>query len=131
MIPPPTESGVCGRGRRQSREAAIVLARDLANRVVLSYRRPYFFRMRRQNLRSVEHLRQKAGCVILNSEVRRIEPNRVILAVRQDAAEIEKRLPVSAVFVLIGGDPPFELLRSIGIRFGGSSDGKNTGTSSR
>jgi len=119
-------------GGDSAAEAAIVLARGSGNRVVLSYRRPEVFRMRRQNLRAVGLLGQEGRLdVILNSEVRRIEPNRVILAVRQDAAEIEKRLPVSAVFVLIGGDPPFELLRSIGIRFGGSSDGKNTGTSSR
>jgi len=119
-------------GGDSAAEAAVALAHGSGNRVALSYRRPEFFRMRRRNLRSVEHLRQKGRLdVILDSEVRRIERDHVILAVRHDEAEIEKRLPVSAVFILIGGDPPFERLHGIGVRFGGSSDGKNTGTPSR
>lgn len=119
-------------GGDSAAEAAIALARGSGNRVALSYRRPEFFRMRRRNLRSVQQLAQEGRLdVILDSEVRRIEQDHVILAVRQDAAEIENRLPVSTVFILIGGDPPFERLRSIGIRFGGSSDGTNASSASR
>jgi len=119
-------------GGDSAAEAAIPLAHGSGNRVTLSYRRPGFFRMRRRNLRSVERLRQEGRLdVILNSEVKRIEPDHVILAVRQDGTEIEKRQPTTAVFILIGGDPPFERLRRIGIRFGGSSEGENTRASSR
>ncbi len=109
-------------GGDSAAEAAIALARGFGNRVALSYRRPEFFRMRRQNLRSVEQLRQEGRLdVIPNSEVRRIEQDRVVFAVRRNGTEIEKQLPASAVFILIGGDPPFEMLRRIGIRFGGSA----------
>jgi len=109
-------------GGNGAAEAAIALTHGSGNRVALSYRRPEFFRMRRQNLKSVEHLRRQGRLdVILNSAIKRIEPDHVVLAVQQDGTEIEKRLPAAAVFILIGGDPPFELLRRIGIRFGGSS----------
>lgn len=109
-------------GGDSAAEAAIALAQGSGNRVVLSYRRPEFFRMRRRNLRSLERLRQEGRLdVILNSEVRRIERDHVILTVRRNGTEIEKQLPASAVFILIGGDPPFEMLRRLGIRFGGSA----------
>jgi thioredoxin reductase (NADPH) len=109
-------------GGDSAAEAAIALAQGSGNRVAMSYRRPEFFRMRRRNLRSLERLRQEGRLdVILDSEIRRIERDHVILTVRRNGTEIEKQLPASAVFILIGGDPPFEMLRRLGIRFGGSA----------
>jgi len=100
-------------------EAAIALARMPGNRVTLSYRRPEFFRARRKNLRSLEAVRDRTHLdVVFNSDVKRIEDDHVLLTIREDQREIEKRLPVSAVFVLIGGVPPFNLLHQVGIRFG-------------
>jgi len=109
-------------GGDSAAEAAIALAHGSGNRVALSYRRPEFFRMRRRNLQCVERLRQEGRLdVILDSEVRRIEQDHVVLTVHRDGAKIERRLSVSAVFILIGGDPPFEMLRRLGIRFGASA----------
>ena len=119
-------------GGDSAAEAALSLARRSGNRVTISYRRPEFFRVRRQNLRSIERRRRQGRLdVILNSEVKRIEPDHVILTVRQDGIDYEKRLPAAAVFILIGGDPPFERLHHMGIRFGGSPEGETTRASSR
>jgi len=117
-------------GGESAAEAAIALAHGSGNRVTLSYRRPELFRMRRQNLRSVEQLRREGRLdLILDSEVKRIKQDHVVLAVRQNGTEIEKHLQAAAVFILVGGDPPFEMLRRIGIRFGGASPATHTSRS--
>ncbi len=100
-------------------EAAIALAQKPGNRVTLSYRRSQFFRVRRKNLESLNQVRRKGQLeVIFNSQVKRIEPDRVVLTVRYRHRQAEKDLPASAVFVLIGGAPPLGLLRRMGIHFG-------------
>lgn len=104
-------------------EAAIALARRPGNHVTLSYRRSEFFRVRRKNIESLNQVRRKGQLdVIFNSDVKRIEPNRVVLTVRYRHRQAEKHLSASAVFILIGGAPPFKLLRRIGIHFGHSPD---------
>ena len=109
-------------------EAAIALARMPGNRVTLSYRRAEFFRVRRKNMEALDRARRKQDLdVAFNSNIKQIERDHVILTIRQDQEQIEKRLPATAVFVLIGGSPPFRLLQQVGIRFGVSAIlGKNS-----
>jgi len=109
-------------GGDSAAEAAIVLAQEPGNHVTLSYRRDEFFRVRRRNLEHLNRLRKKGHLdVIFNSRIKQIENDQVILTVGLKPQQTEKRLPVSAIFILVGGYPPFNLLRRIGIRFGTQS----------
>jgi thioredoxin reductase len=109
-------------GGDSAAEAAIVLAQEPGNHVTLSYRREEFFRVRRRNLEHLNRLRKKGRLeVIFNSRIKQIENDHVILMVSLEQQQTEKRLPISAIFILVGGSPPFNLLRRIGIRFGTQS----------
>jgi len=104
-------------------EAAVALARMPGNRVTLSYRRSEFFRARRKNMEALDQVRRKGQVdVVFNSDVKRIDRDHVVLTVREDQGRIQKQVPATAVFVLIGGLAPYKPLRQIGIRFGTSSD---------
>ena len=99
-------------------EAAIGLARQRGNRVTLSYRREKLVRIKRKNEERVAQLlasRRIEGA--FSSEVTAIREGAVALR----TAEGERELPNDFVFVFAGGDPPFELLRKIGVRFGGDA----------
>jgi thioredoxin reductase len=104
-------------------EAAIALARIPGNRLTLSYRREGFFRVRRKNMEALDQMRRKGRLeVIFNSDVRRIEHDHAVLAVRRGQKQAEKQVPAAAVFILIGGLAPYKSLSQLGIRFGVSSD---------
>jgi len=97
-------------------EAAIGLARQPGNEVSISYRKGAFLRIKKKNQDAVEKLLRRGRLrAIFESEVEAIEPDRVQLRV----GEGREALANDQVFVLIGGDPPFDLLRRSGIRFGG------------
>jgi thioredoxin reductase (NADPH) len=103
-------------------EAAIALAQGQGNRVTLSYRRSEFFRVRRKNAEVLDRVRREGRLeVIFNSHVKRIERDHVVLAIHNKKGQTEKHLSATAVFILIGGAPPFRLLRQAGIRFGDSA----------
>jgi thioredoxin reductase len=109
-------------GGDSAAEAAIALAHEPGNHVTLSYRRQAFFRVRRKNLECLNRLRKKGRLdVIFNSRVRKIEHDHVILTVGLEPQQTEIRLPASAIFILAGGSPPFDLLRRVGICFGAHS----------
>jgi thioredoxin reductase len=106
-------------------EAALTLAAQSSNRVTLSYRRHAFFRIKPRNRAGIESLQREGKVtVVFNSQIKRIEPNRVLLLMKnKDGEDIgEKLVPAKHVFVLIGGEAPYSLLRKIGVRFGGASD---------
>ena len=108
-------------------EAALALATQPGNRVVLSYRRNAFFRIKQRNREHIEAARQEGRVeVLLNTQVERIEPGGTVLALNSDEGERvgEQRVPSEYVFVFAGGEPPFPLLKGMGIRFGGE---ENTG----
>ncbi|MFQ5845397.1 MAG: NAD(P)-binding domain-containing protein [Planctomycetota bacterium] len=102
-------------------EAATALAEQPGNEVTLSYRRAGFFRLKARN---TERIRKYAELgrvhVLLASHVERIEPDRVHLRVEGDTPASASRvsLPNDRVFVFAGGEPPFPLLKRIGIGFG-------------
>lgn len=104
-------------------EAAGALATQPGNRVTLSYRREAFFRLKEKNLRRIATLQKEGQLrVLLNSEVKRIDPGSAVIAVRETGVTREVTLPADYVFVFAGGEPPYPLLKSIGIRFGGEQE---------
>jgi thioredoxin reductase len=97
-------------------EAVLGLARQKGNRVTLSYRREKLVRIKRKNDERLAAL-MRAGQVeaLFSSEVLEIAEGSVRL--RVDGRE--RVLPNDYVFVFAGGEPPFEFLRNVGVRFGG------------
>jgi thioredoxin reductase/ferredoxin len=101
-------------------EAALALAEQQGNRVTLSYRKEAFFRLKARNKDRVEAaLAGHRLEVLFNSEVRRIESSRAVLSVNDAGGQREVEVPVDYVYVLAGGEPPFALLKGLGIQFGG------------
>ena len=99
-------------------EAAIGLARQRGNRVTLSYRREKLVRIKKKNedrLASLLATGRVEG--VFNSEVEEIRKD----SVRLRTARGPRDLPNDFVFVFAGGEPPFELLRQVGVRFGGEA----------
>ena len=97
-------------------EAAVGLARQSGNTVTVSYRKSAFFRVKKKNEVAIEKMiSTKKVTPIFDSEVAEIRLSSVVLKTKSGTTEI----PNDHVIVLIGGVPPFELLRSMGIQFGG------------
>ena len=110
-------------------EAAFGLARNPANRVTLSYRKPKPFRIKKKNedrlMRELE-----AGTIeaIFQSTVEEIGADSVRLHVkgtkREEVQVVD--VPNDYVFIFAGGIPPFAFLRNAGVLFGGESLGEET-----
>jgi thioredoxin reductase len=99
-------------------EAALGLARQRGNRVTLSYRREKLVRIKKKNEgRIAELLASRRIEGAFNTDVEEIGPASVRLKTTSGARD----LPNDYVFVFAGGEPPFELLRQMGIRFGGDA----------
>ncbi len=119
---------LCVGGGDSAVEAAMGLARQAGNRITLSYRGDSFNRVKAKNLETLEKLvRRGKISPLLGSEVLEITPDQV----RLRTAEGEVTLANDEVFVLIGGEPPFPFLRSIGVRFGDESAVELTATDRR
>ncbi|MEM7200614.1 MAG: NAD(P)-binding domain-containing protein [Planctomycetota bacterium] len=102
-------------------EAAMGLAEQPGNAVHLSYRRGDFFRIRSKNQRRLEACLADGSIVaVMNSAVVAIHPRAVDLRVQRGDASKTVRLRNDDVFVMAGGIPPFELLRSSGVSFDSS-----------
>ncbi|HVP06928.1 MAG TPA: NAD(P)-binding domain-containing protein [Candidatus Acidoferrum sp.] len=99
-------------------EAAVGLARQPGNIVTISYRKSSFFRVKKKNEeRITELITKKKVLPIFDSEVAEVREKSVVLSVRGGRIEI----PNDVVIVQIGGIPPFEMLKKMGIQFGGES----------
>lgn len=102
-------------------EAALALFEQEGHRVTLSYRKGAFFRMRARN---EKHPPERAVSgrleLLLESEVREIRGDSVLLAVRNGRGETLRRLESDDVFVMAGGIPPFALLGRAGVSFDAS-----------
>lgn len=96
-------------------EAAMGLARQKGNKVTLSYRKEKFFRIKTRNEQRLnEMISKKTINVIFNSRVKQINEKDIIL----HHEEKELKLENDFVFIFAGGEPPFGLLKKIGIQFG-------------
>jgi putative YpdA family bacillithiol system oxidoreductase len=97
-------------------EAAVGLAKQPGNRVTISYRKNGFFRIKKKNEDAINRLIQDNKITVLfDSQVTEVRQSSVLLKTRDGVQEI----PNDYVFVLIGGVPPFEMLKKMGILFGG------------
>jgi putative YpdA family bacillithiol system oxidoreductase len=97
-------------------EAAVGLARQPGNKVSISYRKPKFFRMKKKNEDNINELiRSKEITPIFESNVTDILEDSVII----DQAGKKIEIPNDYVFVFAGGIPPFDMLKKMGINFGG------------
>jgi len=98
-------------------EAAIGLSRQPGNTVWISYRKNSFARVKKKNEDKIRDLIDRGKVkAMFESEVKRIGPLDVVL----DSREGTTAIPNDCVFVMIGGLPPFDMLRSAGVAFGGS-----------
>jgi thioredoxin reductase (NADPH) len=99
-------------------EAAIGLARQERNVVTLSYRREKLVRIKKKNEERLGPL-LRAGRVrpLFNSQVVEILEGRVRIKVGDEVRELQN----DWVFVFAGGEPPFDLLKQAGVRFGDAS----------
>ena len=110
---------LCVGGGDSAIEAAMGLARQAGNQLTISYRGEGFNRVKMKNLERLEKLVQRDKIrPLLASEVLEIGLDHV----RLRTAEGEIRIANDYVFVLIGGEPPFPFLRSIGVLFGNEYD---------
>ncbi len=99
-------------------EAAMGLARQPGNKVILSYRKEKFFRIKQRNQNRLDTMvEEKKLKVVFNSNLKSIEDNYVQL----EAGGKLHKLRNDFVFIFAGGEPPFALLKKCGIQFGGSS----------
>ena len=113
-------------------EAATALADQHGNEVTLSYRRASFFRLKRRNQERIEaYAAQGRIRLLLSSQVRQIEEDHAVLAVTVDGVDKMVRVPGSYTFVLGGGEPPYQFLGKLGIRFGGDASGTDSGSAER
>ncbi len=93
-------------------EAALALSRQPGNRVMLSYRKEKFSRLKPRNQEKIDTaVKNGAVKVLLNSEVIEILPNAVLLKVNEQTASMENDF----VVVCIGGEPPKDFLQKIGV----------------
>lgn len=93
-------------------EAAIGLAAQEGCVVTLSYRKEAFFRLKARNEQRLREVVDRGALtLLLPSQVRSIEPDRVQLEADGGVLVI----PNDDVFVLIGGVPPFRLLEECGV----------------
>jgi len=97
-------------------ETALGLAEQPGNRVLLSYRREAFFRLKARNQERLEEARRLGRVeVALESEVLAIEAHAVELAVRSPGGYRRVRVENDEVFVMAGGTAPVELLEASGV----------------
>jgi thioredoxin reductase (NADPH) len=98
-------------------EAAVGLAKQPGNQVAISYRKTSFFRVKKKNEDAVNRMiADKKIIPYWESQVVGVTEKSVKLSM--PTGEIE--IPNDYVIVQIGGIPPFEMLRQMGISFGGN-----------
>ena len=99
-------------------EAAIALGEQDGNTVTLAARSKDLPRIKSKNQARLNHAAaEKRVQLLIDASPRRIDEKSVVLAQTVDGAERTVELPNDDVFVCIGGDPPFELLKRSGVSF--------------
>ena len=105
-------------GGDSAAEAAIGLAEQPGNIVTLSARGRDLSRIKSKNdARLKKSVQEKKLQLLLDSNTTRIDEESVTLRHSVDGVEQTLTLPNDDLFVFIGGDPPFELLKRAGVSF--------------
>jgi thioredoxin reductase/Pyruvate/2-oxoacid:ferredoxin oxidoreductase delta subunit len=95
-------------------ESAILLS-DEKNRVTLSYRGETFSRLKPKNLERIEnYVKKKKIKVLLNSNIKQILEDKVIITFNYDKEELSMKNDLTYIFA--GGILPTKFLEGIGIR---------------
>lgn len=95
-------------------EAALAISEQPGTEVTLSYRGEAFGRVKVKNRNRLDEARTNGRIrVILNSNVVRIEPERILLRCADEQIELSN----DAVVISAGGVLPVELLKKVGIQF--------------
>ena len=82
--------------------------------MTLAYRKDGFFRLKSRNEQRIrEYAEQGRVHVFFSTQVARIGAGDVVLT----GADGDRQLRNDSVFIFAGGEPPFPLLKSVGIRF--------------
>jgi thioredoxin reductase (NADPH) len=96
-------------------EAAMGLAHQVGNTVVLSYRQERFSRIKERNVKRLDDcIRSGKVKVMFNSNPVEFTAESVILEVNGQ----RQTLPNDFVWIFAGGTPPNDFLKKIGVRFG-------------
>jgi thioredoxin reductase/NAD-dependent dihydropyrimidine dehydrogenase PreA subunit len=99
-------------------EAATALADQPGNAVTVSYRKDAFFRIKARNEQRIREYREGGRIdLAVSSSVASIERDRVVLNVGGSGTDGAVTLPNDFVLVFAGGEPPYPLLRQIGVGF--------------
>jgi thioredoxin reductase/NAD-dependent dihydropyrimidine dehydrogenase PreA subunit len=99
-------------------EAAIGLARQKGNTVAISYRKSRFFRIKKKNEERIGRLLNSGDITpYFDSNVRQITASTVTLSTSTGDMDI----PNDYVIIQAGGVPPYDMLKSFGIAFGGET----------
>lgn len=96
-------------------ETAYGLALQGTNNVTLSYRKNQFFRLKKKNAERINELINKGQVrAIMESNITEIEDDSVYLDVKGQRGKLAN----DYVFIFAGGEPPFALLKNMGVKFG-------------
>lgn len=96
-------------------EAAMGLAHQAGNRVVISYRQEAFSRLKDRNVKRLEEmLRRRELEAVFSSRPVEIRERSVVLEIGAERREV----PAEYVWIFAGGTPPKQFLEKIGIGFG-------------
>ena len=96
-------------------EVAYGLASQGTNQVTISYRKNKFFRLKKKNSELIDRLVESGQVkAIMDSNVTAIEDDVVHLDVKGQKGKLSN----DYVFIFAGGEPPFKLLKNIGVKFG-------------
>lgn len=99
-------------------EAAVGLAQQEGNQVVISYRKESFFRIHPKNQQRLDScVAQGSIHLLMQSEVRRIGQHDVELVQQNGSGNTTKTLPNDDVFIMAGGITPIEVLERSGVSF--------------
>jgi len=95
-------------------EAALGLAHQETNRVMLSYRNGEFARIKERNAKHLnDAVRGRKIQIAFRSQVKQIAEHAVVLETPDGVRDIKN----DYVFVCAGGEMPFDFLKKLGIRF--------------
>ncbi|MCA0446563.1 MAG: NAD(P)-binding domain-containing protein [Bacteroidetes bacterium] len=97
-------------------EAAMALSFQEGNEVTISYRQDAFGRIKARNQERIDQYLKKGKIkVIWNSSVTEIDETSVTLSTPEGSITLKN----DEVFIFAGGELPFPLLKSAGVKFGG------------
>lgn len=115
-------------GGNSAVEAALGLAGQPENYVVLSHRKSDFSRLTGRNKERLDKAVAEGKIhLVMSSQVKHIEPKKVVLHSCDPGGKEVACLDNDWVFVCAGGDPPFPLLHKIGVKFGKAPETEEPG----